>query len=218
MGYRRKAARMNKGTLPVKKIKKEPDQNKQNKGRMEEVYEKAARLFKLKGYLATSVNDIADEMQIQKASLYYYIKDKETLLFQILEKTMDDMLKNVKEIPSLALPPEEKLAFAIREHIVHAVHYLNEFSVLLHDTQHLRKDLRNRIFEKRREYEDIFLEIVNEGIFQKVFVAQDPKILVFMILGSGNWLYQWFSKKGPKPPEEIADIFCAVFLKGLLMK
>ena len=196
---------------------KQPDEVKRpQKGRLEEVYKKAAMLFKEKGYLNTSVNEIAAEMNIQKASLYYYINDKETLLFEILNRTMDTMLERVGNLPIQNLEPDKKLEQVIQAHIVNAIRYLNEFSVLLHDTKHLRPDLREIILAKRKQYEKIFLTIVKEGASKSIFQKHDAKMLVYMILGSCNWLYQWFSVEGTKTPEQIARIFSDVFLKGLL--
>ena len=187
------------------------------KGRMDEVYAKAAMLFREKGYLNTTVNEIAKELGIQKGSLYYYITDKETLLFDILNRTMDHMLKQVGDLPSEKLSPEKKLECAIHAHIVNASQYLNEFSVLLHDTKYLRLEQREIILSKRRQYEDFFLHIIEEGISKKTFKRHDAKILIYIILGSCNWLYQWFSPKGPKSPEQIARIFSKVLLNGLLV-
>jgi AcrR family transcriptional regulator len=189
-----------------------------SKRRMEEVYTKAAGLFREKGYMNTSVNGIARELNIQKGSLYYYIEDKETLLFEILNRTMDAMLVQVGDLPKRVLSPDEKLALAIRTHIVSAVRYLNEFSVLLHDTKYLRPALRDIILSKRRHYEEVFLEILRDGISEGTFTKKDEKMLVFLILGSCNWLYQWFSPKGPKSPEQIAGIFSEVLLNGLVTK
>jgi len=188
------------------------------KGRTEEVYTKAAMLFRQNGYLNTPLTKIAKELNIKKASLYYYISDKETLLFNILNRTMDTMLERVGNLPMQNLDPDQKLGQVINAHIVSASRYLNEFSVLLHDTKHLRPDFRKIILSKRKQYEDIFLQIINEGVTEKAFVRQDAKILVFMILGSCNWLYQWFSLEGTKTPEQIARIFSEVFLNGLLSR
>jgi AcrR family transcriptional regulator len=188
------------------------------KGRMEEVYAKAARLFKQHGYLNTSVNQIAHELGIQKGSLYYYITDKETLLFDILNRTMDNMLALVGNLPSHDLSPDEKLKHVIHAHIVNAVKYLNEFSALLHDTKYLPPDHRKIILSKRKQYENIFMQIISEGISEKKFVDYDKKMVAYMILGSCNWLYQWFSPKGTQSSQQIAETFSNVFLKGLLAK
>ncbi len=186
------------------------------KGRMDEVYAKAAMLFREKGYLNATVNEIAKELGIQKGSLYYYITDKETLLYDILNQTMDAMLERVGSIPVEELEPAKKLERVIHAHIVNASQYLNEFSVLLHDTKHLQPELRDKILSKRNQYEEIFLRIIREGISRKVFRKEDEKMLAYMILGSCNWLYQWFSPYGAKSPRQIANIFSKIFLNGLL--
>ena len=48
------------------------------------IMQAAARLFAAKGYSAVSVRDIAAEMELTPASLYYYFPDKETLYRQTL--------------------------------------------------------------------------------------------------------------------------------------
>ena len=48
------------------------------------IMQAAARLFAAKGYNAVSVRDIAAEMELTPASLYYYFPDKETLYRQTL--------------------------------------------------------------------------------------------------------------------------------------
>jgi AcrR family transcriptional regulator len=189
--------------------------NRQVKSRTEEVYTKAAMLFRQYGYLNTPLNEIAKSLGIQKGSLYYYITDKETLLFNILNKTMDNMLELVGNLPLKDLPPDKKLSQVIRAHIVNAVQYLNEFSVLLHDTQYLPPKQKEIILSKEKKYEDIFLNIIREGIEKKIFADYDPKMVAYMILGSCNWLYQWFSPKAENSSEEIAKIFSKLFLNGL---
>lgn len=200
---------------PDKKGKRKATR-RQSKARTEEVYTTAARLFKENGYLNTPLTLIGKELNIQKASLYYYIKDKETLLFGILDSTMDAMIQQLSKSPKSKLKADKKLRNAVTAHIVHASNYLNEFSVLLHDTKHLRPDLRDIILKKRKQYEQIFLSIIEEGISEKIFANKDPKLYVYLILGSCNWIYQWFSNQGQNSPEEIADTFLHVFLKGLL--
>ena len=128
--------------------------NRQIKGRTEEVYTKAAMLFKQYGYLNTSLKKIAKSLGIQKGSLYFYITDKESLLFNILNRTMDNMLELVGNLPIKDLPPDKKLAQVVRAHIVNAVRYLNEFSVLLHDIQYLPPKQKEIILLKEKQYED----------------------------------------------------------------
>jgi len=63
--------------------------------RGEEVYEAALRLFREKGYHATSMQDIAAVVGLYKGSLYHYIGGKEDLLIQVFERGMGSLLAEV---------------------------------------------------------------------------------------------------------------------------
>jgi AcrR family transcriptional regulator len=77
------------------------------RARMIEVYHKAAHIFQEKGFEATSMSDLAEALQITKAGLYYYIKSKQELLFDIVSHAMDCLEQEVST-PALAEPDPEK--------------------------------------------------------------------------------------------------------------
>src|SRR5919205_4613068 len=64
----------------------------------ERVYEAALRLFREKGYHATSMQDIAGVVGLYKGSLYHYIGGKENLLVQVFERGMGALLEEVERI------------------------------------------------------------------------------------------------------------------------
>ena len=63
--------------------------------RSQEIYLTAAQIFFTKGYNATSLNDIAAELGITKAGLYYYVESKQELLYQIIKLGLDDVKREV---------------------------------------------------------------------------------------------------------------------------
>ena len=76
--------------------------------RSEEVYVAALRLFREKGYHATSMQDIAGAVGLYKGSLYHYIGGKEELLVQVFERAMGSLVANVERIAAdTSLPPSE---------------------------------------------------------------------------------------------------------------
>ncbi|HYA62046.1 MAG TPA: TetR/AcrR family transcriptional regulator, partial [Candidatus Sulfotelmatobacter sp.] len=58
--------------------------------RLEEVLQSAANIFFTKGFHATSIEDVARDVGMLKGSLYYYIKSKDDLLFQLLLAGIED--------------------------------------------------------------------------------------------------------------------------------
>lgn len=200
------------------KLVSQPKEVPKGKERMEEVYVKAAALFKEKGYLRTTMNDIAKELNIQKGSLYYYIKDKETLLFQILDRTTDNLLESVRDLPLKHLSTKEKLERVIIEHSRNIRRHQNEIPLLINEIKNLRPKLREVIISKREQYEKIFLDSIDEGFSNKTFIKHDKQFIAFLVLGGVYWFYQWFSPGEEQTPELIAKNFSKFIFNGLLVK
>ena len=85
--------------------------------RWNEIVDAAATLFREKGFVATSLEDIAREVGMYKGSLYHYIKSKEDLLFAVVREPADQILADVRELASQDLPPSEKIRRITRSHV-----------------------------------------------------------------------------------------------------
>ena len=78
--------------------------------REDQLLESATRLFKEKGYHNTSMQDLADALDLQKGSLYYYIDSKEELLRRLLVGATSFLAAQVDDIYAADLPPPKKFA------------------------------------------------------------------------------------------------------------
>src|SRR5207248_10257017 len=86
--------------------------------RGEQVYAAALRLFREKGYHATSMQDIAVAVGLYKGSLYHYIGGKEDLLVEVFERGMGALLADVERIADdTALAPSAQLRRVIQAHV-----------------------------------------------------------------------------------------------------
>src|SRR5437870_12216880 len=102
--------------------------------RAEEVYAAALRLFREKGYHATSMQDIAAAVGLYKGSLYHYIGSKEDLLVQVFERAMTGLVRDAEHIATdLALRPSEQLRRIVTLHVDAAATNLDAPSVYLHE-------------------------------------------------------------------------------------
>ncbi|HPD60746.1 MAG TPA: TetR/AcrR family transcriptional regulator [Thermodesulfobacteriota bacterium] len=205
----------------TKKIKIKPGYHSKPsfQDRKEEICSKAAMLFAQKGYLSTSMNNIAEEMNLKKAGLYHYLKNKEMLLFEIMNRTLDTFLERARNLPLDGLSPEEKLHQLIREYTTTLVRYCNEVALMLLDSKYLQPKLRKTIYAKRIKYEKLFWSIIEEGISKKIFVKHDGKeTLSFLIIGAIFNYYLWHPSELGKDVEKKIDSFSKFFLNGLLIR
>ena len=82
--------------------------------RWNEIVDAAATLFRQKGFVATSLEDIAGEVGMYKGSLYHYIKSKEDLLTAVVREPADQILADVRDVAAQDVPSSEKVRLLTR--------------------------------------------------------------------------------------------------------
>lgn len=176
----------------------------------------AVKLFEQKGYHATSVQDIADEVGLQKGSLYHYIHSKEDLLLQIAHQAITEFNQRLEHILTTNVPAREKLVQAVENHLTVSVSNLQTTTVLLREAFSLGEHQHQVIQELTDKYVDLWTQILEEGNASGEFGVQNPKIAALAILGSCNWVYRWYKPDGRMTARQVAEVFSDLFLHGLL--
>jgi len=90
-----------------------------------------------------------------------------------------------------------------------------ELTVFFRELNSLTGDRRRELLKVRDRFEDIWDEILQQGIDEGVFRAVDP-IIVKGLLGMHNYAYVWVQPHGRLDPDEVSQIFSDVLLEGLL--
>jgi AcrR family transcriptional regulator len=189
-----------------------------NISRKEQIFNVSSRLFKDKGYMGTSMRDIAGELDIEAASLYSHIKSKEEILEGICFTKADELIKAMDEVNDIYFNAEEKLRMAVKSHVKILCGDLNNSSVFLHEWRHLDKPRKEEFKLLRNRYEGGFRKILQDGEDENIFEAVDKKFAALTILSTLNWITEWYKPDGPMTPEEIAENLCNFILTGLKKK
>jgi AcrR family transcriptional regulator len=183
--------------------------------RKEQIYSTASNLFSQRGYHATTVRDIARELNLQGGSLYAHIESKEDVLWEIVNRAADQFLAGVGPIASSDLPAAQKLREMVRAHAAVVAENLTDATSFLHEWRFLSEDRREAIAARRDRYESLYRQVVEEGMCSGDFAPTDPKIAATLVLSAVNWMPQWFKPSGPLSYIDVADTFSDLILKGL---
>lgn len=183
--------------------------------REDQLLETATRLFKEKGYHNTSMQDLADALGLQKGSLYYYIESKDELLRKLLERATSFLAFQIDEIYAADLPPAQKLTWAMENHATTMMEHLDLVAVYLQEYRNLPPKRLEEALAVRKHYEQILMQILEDGIATGDFRSVDVRMAVFGILGMLNWTHQWFSPEGPLSSQQVAATLSDLALYGL---
>ena len=187
--------------------------------RSEQVYAAALRLFREKGYHATSMQDIAAAVGLYKGSLYHYIGGKEDLLVQVFERAMGTLLADVERIVAdSSLGPSAQLRLIVQAHVACVAENLDALTVYLHEFRALAGESLANVRAQRDRYARLVGETVGRGVKLGEFETADVGIATLGLLGMCNWVCQWYRPGGPYEPAQVADLFADLFVDGLLVK
>jgi AcrR family transcriptional regulator len=189
---------------------------KMSPSKEQEIITVAARLFKEKGYRATTLEDIAAAVGMLKGSLYYYIRSKEELLYLVVRDPIRQAYKALEEIVTSDAPVKVKIAQAIGNHMTVFHQHYPHIAVYLHDYHHLMQQLEKNTIETPRHYQQLWATLLEQGVATgEVRSDLDIKVTGYAILGMCNWIYRWYNPQGTLSAEEIAGIFTTLVLEGL---
>jgi AcrR family transcriptional regulator len=203
--------------LRARKASRDPKQSKPAT-RLEEVLQSAANIFFAKGFHATSIEDVARDVGMLKGSLYYYIKSKEDLLFQLLLAGIEDGDAFIAQQIDPEGDPVEQLEKAIRAQIDYIIQNRVQFGLFLHEFDSLPGKRQHKLIAVMSRYNSRFVELVRRGQEQGKIMQGEPWIIVNGILGMCNWLYRWYDPDQVADPEKIKAVFVRMIFEGIREK
>ncbi len=184
----------------------------------DEILEAAAQIFSQKGFHATSMQDIAQAVRLQKGSLYHHVNSKQEILVDLLDRALDLLIEHMQQVMAQALPPDEKLRRAMQAYLVAMLEHRDLASVLLLEHRSLEPAYQSRHIPRRDRFERLWRDLIQEGLDQGMFNCAEPGMASRALLGVMNWTITWYRPEGSLSAEKIAAQLAELFLCGLLRR
>ncbi|MEO0468115.1 MAG: TetR/AcrR family transcriptional regulator [Bacteroidota bacterium] len=181
----------------------------------EQIKAVAARMFREKGYRATSMRDIATGVGMKAASLYNHIEHKQEILAELLMHIARLFTKGMEDVQNSSFAPLEKMERLIQLHIRLTVEHPDSISIITSEWVHLEEDTLNVYKELRDTYEQQFKSIIEACVAEGSFAQVDTEIAMFSILSTLRWLYAWYGKQREINPLELEKQMIHCLLDGL---
>lgn len=182
---------------------------------MEEILARAAELFYEKGYHATTIEDVARKVGMLKGSLYYYIRSKEDLLYELLLGIIVKGVEHASKAINGIADPTERLEKAVEAQIEHIIQNQTYVGLFLHEFNTLNGKRQKRIQEEMLKYQKIFVDAIREGQKQGQFVEADTLLLTDAILGMTNWIYRWYPGTRNPGLDNVKKAFISFIMNGI---
>jgi AcrR family transcriptional regulator len=184
----------------------------------EKLLKLAANLFREKGYSASTTRELASQLGIQKASLYYHISKKEDLLYAMCVESLQNIYQAVEQALSECNDPLESLKVLIKAHMRAALTDQNKHAVMLIELHQLSPERKQEVMKLRDSYEALvrrtLAQAQSAGVIRQDFSA---KYLELALLNLLNWSIFWYKPGGELEIEQLAEMLATIFLQGTIL-
>ena len=187
--------------------------------RRAEVYATAARIFREYGYSSATMDLIADEVGLNKGTLYHYYPAKSAILFELLSKQADATRELVDLVPAGGTAAE-RLRELVRLQVAHVSHKHDETVVFLQEMPWAEKhlppeqaaDLRRRI----RKYEHFTKQLLTAGVRSGEFRPVDVGMVMSFMVGVLAYVPVWFRASTPKAQASLVQELTDFVMNGIV--
>ena len=180
------------------------------------ILEAAAQVFRQKGFHGASMQDIAEAVNLQKASLYHHVSSKQEILLALLDRALELLLERISAISNQSIPADQKLQQMIRAYLQILAENTDLSAVLLFEHRSLERKQHARHVPYRDKFEALWRDVLVEGVDAGSFQCDNPALTTRAILGILNWTITWYRPDGDLTIEQIADQYSQLLLNGLL--
>ena len=191
---------------------------RKNSTRKVTIIETAARLFRERGFSATSMRDLAEQVGVEAASLYNHISSKAEILQELCFKVANKFMSHIDKVDAEDISSIKKIEAVLRFHIQQMVHHYEEVYVSDREWKHLTDPYLSNIQTQRRVYRQRIASIIEEGIRKNEIKKIDAPTAVLIMLHAVSGIESWHRSKQKISGDVLEENMIAILIGGLQNK
>jgi AcrR family transcriptional regulator len=205
---------MSKTAELAKPARKSREYGARHEDRRGEILRTAARLFAERGFEATSLDAIADELGMHKATLYHYVSGKQEVLYRCLVKSFEDLDEVIVTVQDKSQPLTVRLRyFALA--LARAQNSEYGRCLTMVGARPLEGGSSDDIRDFQRKLDATVRGLVKEGIASGELRPTDPGLVSAMLFGTLNWVPHWYRPEGRLSLDDIVNRFVDMLVDGI---
>ncbi len=185
--------------------------------RRSEIVARATEIFEAKGVARTTFEDVARELGLTREAIYYYFRNREELLVEVILPQSREMLANLQAILESDRSHKDKLRAAVENQLARYYPSYLDMSVALRESGRVRTSRKLEALRRNwQDYDRAWTELISAGQRDGAFKPDlEPKMAAYGIIGMCNWVTRWYDPAKSYTIREIIDCYASIAVDGV---
>lgn len=191
------------------------DKKQQHQAKRQAIINEAAKAFNEYGYEGTSLDTIASRLGVTKKALYYYVKNKQEILYEIIcqwQNTQSTALEYANENGGSGL---EKLRLYAEKYVASVLQDLTPVDRMIGELSSLDEERLSKVLQGRKTNDRQLLAFVRQAQSEGAATGLEPKMVVHTLNGALDWIFKWYKEGGELNAPQAALAVFEVISQGL---
>ena len=171
----------------------------------ERIVAAAVELFYKQGYARTTLEQVADAMNVTKPFIYAHFRSKAELLADICSRAIRRSHDSLNRALAAEGTPTQKLERIAREFMATVLSHQGHAMIYSREETELEPEARESINTLRREFDHRLVEVLQAGVAAGEFTVDDVPLTALCIGGIVGWGPVWYRPNGRLTIDEVAE-------------
>lgn len=183
--------------------------------RRNEIVQAAATLFDDVAYSRVSMANLAEATGLAKPTLYHYFRSKEEILYRIHHEFISILIERQRLRADKKGKRTDHLLSIMKDILELMETHRGHVRVFFEHHRELPEDWKTSVARERSTYQGMVEDVIQTGMEEGVYRETQVRLTALAVFGMCNWAYQWYRVDGPLRPDEIAEFFFDLLMRGL---
>jgi TetR/AcrR family transcriptional regulator, cholesterol catabolism regulator len=179
------------------------------------ILEAATQLFYERGFTGTTMQAVADRLQVTKPFIYSYFKDKNALLAAIYDRSTEPLMRGLDQMLESDGPPAARFREFIEQFAHMNMQYRIVSTIFLREETHLGKEAQRKLRTFEHSFDAKLTKLIQRGIDTGDFNVGDAQLTSLAVGGMIRWMHHWYREEGRMPADEIARFMADLALSAV---
>lgn len=179
----------------------------------ERILEQAQRLFYERGFRGTSLDAIAESMEMTKPFVYGVYGKKTDILYDVSLRIINTSLEAVEGASKVPGTPIERLVEVARRLTQVCIEHREGVTVFFREEASLEPEHVEVVNGLKGRIDDALAGLLEEGVKTGDFDLQDVRTAALAIGGMISWTYIWYRPTGRLKTEELKELMAQYALR-----
>lgn len=176
-----------------------------NNLKRQRILDAASVLFHENGYRGTSIDAIAQQVNVTKPFIYYYFKNKAEILAAVCGETTAIVAEMAEQEALNSGPAQVRLRNLVKALTLKIIKSRVYLAVYFREEKHLPPANMKALADNRRRFNLALRQLLEQGVASGEFQSRNITVATQSITGMTTWLFNWYRETGPLTPEAISD-------------